>query len=299
MTSLKKRLKPEVKEITLNYLKIISSLPNLELELLLSKITSLSREQLLAYPKKNLGLKIFKEFNKLEKKRLANWPIAYLTGEKNFFKSSFIVSPAVLIPRPETEIIVEKTLEEMNKNNLETTVIDIGTGSGAIIISLAKELIEKEKINFFAIDISQKALKIAKENIKNHNLEKTITLKNGNLLKPLITDVEKCLKDNKQIIITANLPYLKPEEMKEISIQKEPKIALLSGKNGLKHYQSLFKQLKALNIKRNFFLICEINPEQVNDFKELFSTTLINMDLEFIKDLNHQKRFALIRTKQL
>jgi len=297
MTSLKKELKPRVKEVTLNYLKTISSLPSLELELLLSKITNLSREQLLAYPKQDFGQKTCKKFKKLEKKRLTNWPLAYLTGQKNFFKSNFIVSPAVLIPRPETEILVEKTLEKINSNDLETTIIDVGTGSGVIIISLAKELIEKEKINFFAIDISKKALQIAKKNIRNHNLENTINLKKGNLLKPVITDIKKCLKDNKQIIITANLPYLKPEEMKEISIQREPKIALLSGKNGLKHYQSLFKQLKTLNIKTNFFLICEINPEQVDDFKELFNTTLTNMKLEFIKDLNHHFRFALITAK--
>jgi len=320
----------QIKNTSFNEIKKSSSLARLDFELLLALASGLSREKLITYPDKDLGLKTLKKFKALEKKRLKNWPVAYLLEEKSFYGLNFKVSPKVLVPRPETEILVENVLKKVNEIKSEKiNIIDLGTGSGAIIISLANEIkkISSElfkKINFLGLDISNGALKVAKENAKNNKLETKIVFKKSDLLK--ILKNKKFSQDfnifKNPLIICANLPYLKPAELKrEKSISREPKLALIAGKDGLKYYRELFKQLtlltrenlnnkdlKGSNNKQVFdgarnnkneqlesiFLICEINPGQVEEMKELTNKYLKNKPTEIIPDLAGKDRFFVI-----
>lgn len=293
-----KKVKPSLGEIIK-----ASSLPRQEAELLLSYLIGRDKIFIMTHPEFCPEDKIPSIYRKLEKKRLKNWPIAYLIGKKEFFGRDFELSTATLVPRPETETMVEDILKEsiINKKS-NYAFFDIGTGSGAIIVSLAAELKEKN-ISFYnqsiftAVDISKKALLIAKKNAKKYFLDEKIIFKKSNLLKSIGSDLQKAITEKRQIIIAANLPYLKPEEMKEKSIKREPKNALLSGLNGLKHYEKMFSQLRSIkDIKSARFLIyCEINPDQSNEINKLAEKNFPQTQISFIKDLSNKNRFCLIK----
>jgi release factor glutamine methyltransferase len=246
--------------------------------ILLEYILKKDRSWILAHDEEIINKKDLLAYNKLITKRANLWPVAYLTGEKYFYGYKFLVNKNVLIPRPESELIIETILPLLNK---KTVLIDLGTGSGCLIISLLLQ--NKNLKQAIAIDISSLALKVAKQNARNYGLSKKITFIKSDLLKNI--NFKKL--DNNNIIIMANLPYLKPSEMKEPSIKHEPKQALVAGTDGLKYYRELASQLK--NICQKTILICEINPGQKNGFKKIFPKT------EFRKDLSKKIRLGIIK----
>jgi release factor glutamine methyltransferase len=228
-------------------------------------------------------------FLALVKARLQGWSLAVILGSKSFYTSELLVNKDVLVPRPETEIMVEAIIKEIKDEDM---VFDIGTGSGAIIISIAKEKIGKPNY-FYASDKSKKALKVAYHNIKNNHLP--IKLLTGDLMQPYLPILEK--QQPKKLIIAANLPYLTPAQMKEPSIKKEPVSALLSGANGLWHYQRLLAQLSNFlrtNNIINISLYCEINPEQKNEIKKKALAKFPKAKVSFLTDLKGDIRFCLI-----
>ncbi len=274
---------------SLNILKNKNN-PYLEIELLLSFVIDKSREFILAHKDYKLNAQQIKKFNSLIIKLTNNEPLAYLTGEKEFYGFKFFVDKNTLIPRPETEIMIDNVVEKIKKEKKKKYIfIDIGTGSGCIILTLAKIFANKEK-NFFGIDISKKALKVAKKNSKFHNLQNKIKFLNGNLLEPIL---KKISKTEAKLIITANLPYLTPEQFKNSpTIQKEPKLALVAGKDGLKYYRQLFRQIKNLHLP--YYLICEIDPLQTDKIKNLAKKIISNSKTKTKKDLTGRDRFFVI-----
>lgn len=307
-TFLTKKMKNQKKIFSFSEVIAQSSLPRLETELLLSYLIKKDRVFIITHPEKTLNNKQILRYKELEKKRLKNWPIAYLIGTKSFFSLDFKVTSAVLVPRPETEIMLEAILNEAKKLNdnkikkIKINFFDIGTGSGAIIISLAAALKEKtSKIykdsSFFAADISNKALLVARENAQKHRLKQKIDFRKSDLLFFFKKELAKAGAKKEPIIIAANLPYLNPEEMKEKSISREPKIALLSGENGLKHYQKLFIFLSKdeYATKITFSLYCEINPGQTKAIKTLARQYFPNAKISLIQDLSKRNRFCNIK----
>lgn len=272
-----------------------SSLPPLETELLLAFLLNKSREFLLAHPEARISETAFHDFKKLEVKRLRNWPIAYLIGSKEFYGLDFRVSPSVLTPRPETEKIVEDMVRIAEASALKPLIIDIGTGSGAIIISVAKELKRLapetyRRAEFLAADISGKALKVAAQNAVKHRLNNKISFRKGDLLAPLKLDKRELR--GYELIIAANLPYLtKTQIMKSPSISREPLLALDGGPDGLKYYRRLFKQLAALKNVGNIRIICEIDDSQAKKIKELTERYFPAAVSKIIHDLSGKKRF--------
>ena len=171
----------------------------------------------------------------------------------------------------------------------------MGTGSGCLIISLAHVLKNKKNINFYGIDISRQALRVAKKNAKKHKLNKKIKFKTGNLLKPLY---KKIKKETATYYILANLPYLNKEEIEsEPSLKMEPRQALDGGKNGLEIYEKLFKQVAQIKKNRDFFLYLEINPWQKDELieiaKQIFFPTKVSFD--FIFDLRGDLRLIVFK----
>jgi release factor glutamine methyltransferase len=159
--------------------------PELDGEVLLSFVLKKPKEYLFAHPKKQVDPKSEKAYLRLINNRLLGWPVAYLTKHKEFFGLDFYVDKNVLIPRPETEGLVELVLGSLKIENRKLKILDIGTGSGCIIISLAKSLynLQPKTYNlFYASDISRQAIKIARKNAKTHKTKVAFGV--GNLLKP-------------------------------------------------------------------------------------------------------------------
>ncbi len=278
-----------------------AGIPNAYKESEFLLLLALNRSQAWLYVNKNLKLsfKKRKKINYFVKKRLQGLPLAYIAGYQEFYGIKFFVNKNVLIPRPETELIVEEVLKKAKKNT-PNCIVDIGTGSGAIIVSLAKK-IKKPKIKFWGTDISAKALYVARKNAGFAGVNQKITFSKGDLLKPIFqkTFFNRCLqKENSYLIITANLPYLSFQEYKaEKSIAFEPSLALVAGKDGLKIYKDFFKQaekLKKIFKNKKITLIIEFNPSQTNKLKKIIIKRLPLAKLEIKKDLAGLKRLMVI-----
>ncbi len=272
-----------------------SKLPQAEAETLLAFLMAKPREFVIVRQTEKLSLSIIKQFKEAARKRLANWPLAYLIGHKEFYSLDFKVNKNVLVPRPETEMLVEVILKYAKRQKTGLDFLDIGTGSGAIIVTLAHELKKEtsalfDASSFLGLDISKPALAVARQNAKVNNLKEKIAFLESNLLQNIPT---KSLK-NSHLVIAANLPYLTPKQTKEEpSISREPELALTGGPDGLKYYRQLFKQLKKIN-PSSLFLICEINPEQAGPIKLEAQKIWLSARLKIIKDLSGRKRFLTV-----
>lgn len=236
--------------------------------------------------------------------------MAYILGHKEFFGLDFLVNKHTLIPRPDTEALVDVTINEifdlkssiLNQNIL---LIDIGTGTGCIPITILQKLqkLKNYKIDAIATDISKQALKIAEKNTKKHKV--AIKFLYGDLLSPVLQAYK--LTDLQALVITANLPYLKEEWWQnEPSIQKEPKTALVSDNyTGLNIYERLLFQIVNLksetlpagrqvkNLKLAIFL--EIDPRQSTQIFSLIQKYLSEASIEIVKDLSGFERVVKIK----
>ena len=223
----------------------------IDTELLMSSVSNLSRENLLLKPDFRLSTAQVQSFNKLILKRaLSKKPMAYLLKNKEFWSMNFKVSKDVLIPRPETEILVEKIVKYYRGKKL--FILDVGTGSGCIITSLLRELRES---NGIAIDISKKALKIAKQNSKLNNVFNRVRFINSSISR---------FNGYKFDLIVSNPPYIARHELKNLDEGIkffEPKIALDGGNDGLDVIRKvIYKSRKILKI--NGMLAIEIGNGQ-------------------------------------
>lgn len=289
------------KKMTLKTLLSSTKINLAEAETILAFLLGKNREYIITHQQIELDRKVIKTYQKFVKKRQKHYPLAYLLGYREFYGEKIIVNKHVLVPRPETELMIDYLLQYLanNKNDKSYQFIDIGTGSGAIIVTLAKTLNKQlgqiyKNSNFLASDISQSALQVARKNIKNYNYENKIKLKKSNLLAQIPSTY---LTSNKTLIITANLPYLSHKEaIGEPTIIKEPRLALSAGLNGARLYKRLFRQIKIKGIK-GFLLLGEINPEQRKDILKLKNDILkdCSLSLEFLQDLSRRTRFFILK----
>lgn len=291
-----------IKQIIAKYSNdsLTKRLDRLDLELLIALVLKKDRLFILSHPEAVLNKNQQIKLALLIEKRLKHYPLAYLSGVKDFYGLNFKVTPSVLIPRPETELMVDNIIQQIKKEegpqkNKELEIIDLGTGSGCIIISLAKNLEPSGRnIKYTALDISVAALKIARLNAKNHQLNKKITFKSSNLLSTKIPFLKK--SKPLQLIISANLPYLTPQQVKASpSIQKEPKLALLAGADGLKYYRQLIAQLKSLP-QHSFTAYLEIDPGQKTKLTRLLRHSWPEASYRFLKDYRGYNRLLIIET---
>ena len=239
----------------LKYNKIISH--KLDSEILLSKVLQKKREEILINLDKSIELNKILEFEKLIERRSLKEPIAYILKEKEFWSKKFIIDKGILIPRPETELMVEKLVKMFKSKKI--TLLDIGTGSGCILISLISEL---NKSFGIGIDISKKALSAAKKNSLKHNVNDKIKLYNKSF-----TD----LHNQKFDLIVSNPPYLESRTLNNLDddIRKyEPIVALDGGNDGLDVVKKvIYKAKEILKIKGT--LAIEIGNEQFNKISVL------------------------------
>ena len=229
----------------------------------------------------NLDQINIKQFNLLLNRRLKNEPISKIINNKNFWKDSFYVNKFVLDPRPETEIIIEECLSVIKNKKDNLKILDVGTGSGAIAISLAREFINS---HITAIDISKKAIEVANKNINDKKLNSQILLK-----KSSIDNI-----NNKFDLIVSNPPYLSKIDFENVSIEIkkfEPKIALDGGNDGLDFYREFAKKIPNI-MNKNAYLIIEIGEKQFIECKEIFSFSSLSL-IKKMQDLQKKDRIMV------
>lgn len=202
----------------------------LDAEVLLAYVLNVRRLSLYVNTGKKLTADELTRYEHLIKRRLERIPVAYLTGHKEFMGLNFAVTPDVLIPRPDTEILAQGVIEHLRGFNHDLKLADVGTGSGAICVSILKFV---ENITAAAVDISQKALEIAHFNAQKFNVEDRITFYEGNLFEPLEGQIFN--------VVVSNPPYVSTNELKKLQpeIKIEPKIAFDGGIDGLKFYRQI------------------------------------------------------------
>lgn len=288
---------------------IIDQLDPHEAELLLAHTLGKPREFIVAHPEAKVGLFDYWKFKRLIHKRKKGVPIAYLTGYKEFYGLDFVVNRHVLIPRPETETLVDEIINHKSEIiNQHTVFIDVGTGSGCIAIAVAKtigKIKRLEDYKIMGIDTSAKALKVARKNAEKHDVE--IEFLHGNLLDPFLNNRTTRLParqveqlNNRTIFITANLPYLTDAQYHdEPTIQHEPKSALVAHDHGLSLYRELLQQIFELASKKilkycNIIILFEIDPSQSQQITALIYRLFPSAKVEIKKDLAGRDRVVCV-----
>lgn len=265
--------------------------PNIKIKLLMQNILKKTRQYIIANDTQELSkeqeIKYLEGIQKLKN----NMPIEYITNQKEFMKKLFYVDENVLIPRQDTEILVEEVIkiaetkttsnQTIINNNLQ--ILDMCTGSGAIAVSLAS-YIDKSEID--AVDISQKALEITEKNAKENKVEKKI--------KEIESNLYKNIGEKKYDIIVSNPPYIKHEVIKKLDkqVQKEPLIALDGGDDGLEFYRKIIKQSPKY-LKKDGYLCLEIGYDQKDEVINLLNTENKYKNIYSKKDLYGNDRIVI------
>lgn len=248
----------------------------IDAEIILSVVLNTSREWLLTHDSKLLSPAQTKAFIRIVSRRAKGRPLAYCLGYQNFYGFKFLVKPGVLIPRPDSELLIELALSKFGSRKL--LVADIGTGSGCLGITLAHA---RSNWKILAVDKSPAALTVAHNNAILNKVFNRMKFRRGDLLAPLLSSPID--------LIIANLPYLTPKEIKnEPTIKYEPRLALTGGSNGLQPYDKLFRQYRRQ--QRTCPLLLEIDPRRKSALTRLTHQLLPNHKMTWHRDLNDKWR---------
>ncbi len=268
-------------------LRTISSTPRLDAELLLAHTLGCSRARLLAILHTYPDPAHISAFLHTVERRNTHEPVAYILGQRAFYGLDLLVDKRVLVPRPETEILVEAALAAAGAWSSAPSdtfsIVDVGTGSGAIAIALALHL---PQASILATDISLEALAVARQNIQQHGVEKQITLLAGDLLTPLPHPVD---------LIVSNPPYTILSEIEQGVYQHEPHLALDGGIDGLDIYRRLLEQAPRW-LKQNGEILLEIGATQATAVSALFRTLFPNAQINILRDLAGHNRVVAAQT---
>ena len=249
----------------------------LDSELLLSKVLNKNREEILINLDQEISQNYFSTYKELISRRSQNEPVAYILQEKEFWSKNFFVSYDTLIPRPETELMVEKLVKIFDEKKI--SILDMGTGSGCILISLLSEL---KKSRGTGIDISKKALIIAKKNIEQHKMQNKIKLFNKSLDSKFYKKFD---------LVVSNPPYIRSLEIQRLAedIKKyEPRIALDGGNDGLDLIKKVIYKAKDI-LKLKGLLALEIGNKQFKKVSEILLKNNYRIE-HIIKDYKNNIR---------
>jgi release factor glutamine methyltransferase len=260
---------------------------SVEAELLLGHVLGISKTQLYMEPERGLASAEIKRLWNLVQRRIGHEPTAYILGHCEFYGIDFYVDCRTLIPRPETELLVEKAVElgqRIYHPGKQITIADIGTGCGAIAVSLTLAL---PQAKIYATDISAAALRVAEINCQRHAVSSHVKLLQGNLLEPLPQPVD---------MVIANLPYIKNYGFKDLSPEIrnfEPTISLAGGEDGLDKIQQMLEQMPGkLNYRACFLL--EIGQGQGEMVTSLINSYFPQASIELIPDLGDIERVVKV-----
>ncbi len=256
----------------------------LDVEVLMADLLDMERINLYVkydYPLKSNEIDTYRE---MIKKRAQRIPVAYITEKKEFMSLEFKIEEGVLIPRPDTENLVETVIEYCRQNELQSPqIIDVGTGSGAIAVSLAHYLSEAKVVG---VDLSPEALKVARQNMEKHELSERMSILKSDLLAEFI----KREIDGVDIIVS-NPPYISKSEMEELppEVKKEPKKALEAGEDGLDYYRRLIPEAEKV-LKKGGKIFLEIGYQQAEAVTDLFAENWSEVEVK--KDYSENDRIV-------
>lgn len=252
---------------------------NIKARILLEYILKLSREKIVSNPNIEVSDNNVESYlNKINDIK-NGMPIQYITNKQEFMKLNFYVDKNVLIPQPDTEILVEKAIEICNKYGNDIKILDLCTGSGAIGISIAKNI---KNAKVYATDINNTVIDIAKQNAKQNNVDN---------IEFIVSDMFENIQEKDFDIIVSNPPYIETDVIKTLptEVRNEPIIALDGGKDGLKFYKIILSEYKKY-LKKDGYLLLEIGYNQAKSVGEL-----INLNYSIIKDLAGNDRVIIIK----
>ena len=273
-------IKDTIRKYT-NALKLVTHIPAKEVEILMLHL--LEKNTIWLHLNYNEEFSKEKELEILVKKRATDYPIEYIINKASFYGEMFIVKPGVLIPRPETEILVENALELLKDRKETTKVLEIGTGSGIISVMLALLI---ENIKIIAIDINEKAIELAKENAKKHGVEDKIEFRLSNLY-------ENVNEDDIYMTIS-NPPYSANDYKLPTNVKHEPSNALFGGNIG----DELLKDIiKDTNTKKIPYLLCEMGYDQKTPLENYFKEFNVE-SYSFYKDYESFDRGFTLKFKK-
>jgi release factor glutamine methyltransferase len=261
-----------------------SQFPRLETQVVLAHYLNKSKTWILSHPEEKIPDPILDLLDHALKRLVNGEPLAYITGTREFFCHPFLVTPATLIPRPETELMVEKAIQWLQFNPEAQFGADIGTGCGCISISIAKSI---QGINFLAVDVSHHALQISRRNILQHNLQNRFQLVQGNLLNFL---------GGKMDLICANLPYIPSRKLNKLETTRfEPRLALDGGNDGLVFIRELLEKSKFW-LNNPGLLLIEFESGQADNLKTIASNHFPLDSINIHNDLAGKPRLMSITT---
>lgn len=262
--------------------------PGLEAYMLLSKSELLNDlSEVYSHPEKEIDQEGVEKYRNLLMRRLKGEPAAYIMGKREFYSRSFKVNPSVLIPRAETELLVDETVEIINET-MSPLILEVGTGSGCIAVTLAS-LCEDARI--VASDISKDALLVAKENSNNHGQNERISFIEGDLL--------SSFKYNSFDIVVSNPPYIKEGELPHLQPEVkdfEPKVSLTAGKDGLYYIKKIISDCTSI-LKDGGSCVLEVGQGQRESVESIFKEFGF-VDISYTKDLNGIERVVRAKWKK-
>lgn len=272
-----------IKGVTILKLEKIST-PKLKARLLLQYVLKKPRQYLIVYDNQKLTDKEEQEYLKYIELVVQGEPIEHITHQKEFMKLNFYVDENVLIPRQDTEVLVEEVIK-IAKNIRAKKILDLCTGSGAIAVSLAKYL---ESIQITALDISRKALDVAIANAKNNHIQEKITFVESNLFQDL--------RKEKYDIIVSNPPYIRRKVIETLDkeVRKEPKIALDGGEDGLDFYREIINKGYEY-LKYGGYICLEIGYDQKEEVMQIIKEQKQYTETYCKKDLYDNDRVIVTR----
>ena len=265
-----------------------SNIPDarLEAEVMVMNVMHLLRQDIFAQQESEVGSQQEQALSQIVERRLKREPLAYILGYREFYGINLLVNSNVLIPRPETEALIEHALfmALMGMETAELVIADVGTGTGAIAINLA---IHIAAATIYAIDNADPVLDVASYNIRSHNVSDRVTLLNGDLLEPLPQPVD---------LIVANLPYLPTDRIQTLQpeIQWEPSQALDGGADGLDLIRRLLHQASGGKLKEQGIILLELDPEQVPAVREESQRLFPQAEISVEQDLAQLDRMLVI-----
>ncbi len=261
--------------------------PRLSAELLLSHILGLKRIELYTQYNQPVAKQELEKLRELVKRAGGHEPIAYLVGKTEFYSMEIIVTPDCMIPRPETELLVQRAVEFLRTRNGIQFICDLCTGSGCIAVAIAKNY---PNVRIIATDICDAALAVAVKNVEMHCLQDKIKLLSGDLFDPIIPQLDVGKFD----LIVCNPPYVSAAEYEKLDKNVrdyEPRLALYAGDDGMDIYRRIIEKVDQF-LKPDAALMMEIGYAQGQTIKEMLEQTGIFAEIKIEKDSHNNDRIA-------
>ena len=260
---------------------------DIEAQVLLHNWLGIDRATFHASRDRELSDKDATAFERTVERRIEGEPLSYITGHREFYGLDFVVTPDVLVPRQETEFLVEAVLEyarSFGRNGSALTIADVGTGSGAIAVALGRHL---PNATVYATDVSRAALRMADENVRRHGLEGRVHLRQGDLFEALDGPVD---------VVASNPPYLSDDEVVDLppDVKWEPRLALAAGSDGMDVLRGLIVGTCDY-VKPGGLLAFEIDPRRLEAVESLARKTFAGGEITVVKDHAGLERVVTVR----